>query len=147
MHIDETDRALLALLRDNARIPVADLARRVGVARTTVQARIERLEINGAITGYTLKSSPVTRPPLRATALVSIEPRSGPAVLDRLRVLPGVELVHTTSGRFDLMVQIAARTTEELDATLDRIGEARGVRSSESLIHLATRIDRIGMAT
>ena len=54
----------------------------------------------------------------------------------------GVELVHTTSGRFDLMVQIAADTTEELDKTLDQIGDARGVRSSESLIHLATKLDR-----
>jgi DNA-binding Lrp family transcriptional regulator len=144
MQIDETDHALLALLRDNARLPVADLARRLGLARTTVQARIERLESCGAIAGYTLKPSAATRPRLRATALVSIEPRSGPAVLDRLRSLPGVELAHTTSGRFDLMVQIAAQSTEDLDATLDRIGEARGVRSSESLIQLATKIDRAG---
>lgn len=142
IHIDETDRALLRLLQDNARAPVTDLARRLRLARTTVQARIDRLETGGVIAGYTLKPSAATRPALRATALVSIEPRSGPAVLDRLRALPGVEVVHTTSGRFDLMVQIAARTTEELDATLDRIGEARGVRSSESLIHLATKIDR-----
>ena len=144
MQIDETDQALLALLRDNARMPTATLARRLGLARTTVQARIERLERSGAIAGYTLRGSAATRPPLRATALVAIEPRSGPAVLDRLRALPGVETVHTTSGRFDLLVQITAHTTEELDATLDRIGEARGVRSSESLIHLATKIDRGG---
>ena len=72
------------------------------------------------------------------------EPRSAPAVLDRLRSLPGVEKVHTTSGRFDLLVQITAATTTELDDTLDRIGEARGVRSSESLIHLATKLDRSG---
>jgi DNA-binding Lrp family transcriptional regulator len=144
MQIDETDRKLLELLKRNARAPTAELARRLKLARTTVQARIERLETAGVITGYTLRANDATRPPLRATALVAIEPRSGPAVLDRLRALPGVEVVHTTSGRFDLLVQIAARTTEELDATLDRIGEARGVRSSESLIHLATKIDRSG---
>lgn len=142
LQIDDTDQALLALLRENARTPVTELARQLDLARTTVQARIERLEASGAITGYTLRASPATRPPLRATALVAIEPRSGPAVLDRLRTLPGVEVVHTTSGRFDLLVQIAAQTTEGLDETLDRIGEARGVRSSESLIHLATKIDR-----
>jgi DNA-binding Lrp family transcriptional regulator len=142
MQIDATDTQLLTLLRTNARAPVTELARALGLARTTVQARIERLENAGVITGYTLRTNAATRPALCATVLVSIEPRSAPAVLDRLRSLPGVQIVHTTSGRFDLLVQIAAATTAELDATLDRIGEARGVRSSESLIHLSTKIDR-----
>lgn len=146
MQIDATDRDLLNLLRENSRSPVAELARKLGLARTTVQARIERMETGGIIAGYTLRTSAATRPALHATVLVSIEPRSGPAVLGRLRVLPGVEVVHTTSGRFDLLIQVSAQTTDELDATLDSIGEARGVRSSESLIHLATKIDRAGRA-
>jgi len=144
MQIDVIDQKLLALLRDNARTPVAELARALGLARTTVQARIERLESTGAITGYTLRASDLTRPPLRATVLVSVEPRSAPTVLGRLRSLTGVEVVHTTSGRFDLLVQVTATTTSELDETLDHIGGARGVRSSESLVHLATKINRIG---
>lgn len=142
MQIDATDTQLLTLLRNNARTPVAELARAMGLARTTVQARIERMENARVIAGYTLRASLATRPALCATVLVSIEPRSAPAVLDRLRSLPGVQIVHTTSGRFDLLAQITAGTTAELDATLDRIGEARGVLSSESLIHLATKIDR-----
>jgi DNA-binding Lrp family transcriptional regulator len=144
MQTDDTDRQLLALLRDNARRSVAELARHLGLARTTVQTRIERLETLGIISGYTLKLSPAVRPPLQATVLISIEPRSGPEVLARLRSLPGVEVVHTTSGRFDLLAQVVAQTTDELDETIDRIGEARGVRSSESLIHLATKLDRSG---
>ena len=140
--MDETDRALLALLSGNARLPTATLARRLGLARTTVQARLERLERTGAIAGYTLRAGPAARPPLRATVLVSIEPRSGPAVLARLKSLPGVEAVHTTSGRVDLIVQLSAESTEALDETLDRIGETRGVKGSESLIHLATKLDR-----
>ncbi len=144
MQTDETDQNLLTLLRENARRPVADLARRLGLARTTVQARIERLESSGVISGYTLRTSAQARPPLQATVLISIEPRSGPAVLARLRGLPGVEVVHTTSGRVDLLAQVVAQTTTELDETIDRIGEARGVRSSESLIHLATKLDRTG---
>lgn len=142
MQSDDTDQRLVALLRENARRPVAELARHLGLARTTVQARIERLEATGAIAGYTLKPSATTRPPLQATVLMSIEPRSGPEVLARLRSLPGVEVVHTTSGRFDLLAQVVAQSTAELDQTIDHIAEARGVRSSESLIHLATKLDR-----
>ena len=144
MQTDETDQALLDLLADNARTPVATLARRLGLARTTVQARLDRLESSGVIEGYTLRLADRLRAPLRATALVSIEPRSAPAVLARLRSLPDVRTVHTTSGRFDLIVGLEARTTEELDETLDRIGEAKGVRGSESLIHLSTKLDRRG---
>ncbi|MDA3857777.1 MAG: Lrp/AsnC family transcriptional regulator [Roseovarius sp.] len=142
MQIDETDRALLALLGQNARLPVATLARKLGLARTTVQARLDRLEASGVIAGYSLRLGHEARPGLRATALVSIEPRSGPAVLARLKSLPQVRRVHTTSGRFDLIVTLEATTTQELDETLDRIGEAKGVRSSESLIHLSTKLDR-----
>lgn len=144
MQIDETDRALIASLQANARQPIADLARTLGLARTTVQARLDRLERSGIIVGYTVRLGTTADAPLRATALVSIEPRTGPTVLARLRSLPSVRTVHTTSGRFDLMVQIAADTTQELDETLDKIGETRGVRSSESLIHLSTKIDRGG---
>lgn len=142
MQSDEIDQKLMTLLRENARRPVAELARQLGLARTTVQARIERLETTGMITGYTLRASAATRSPLQATVLISIEPRSGPDVLSRLRSLPGVQVVHTTSGRFDLLAQVVAKTTAELDQTIDRIGEARGVKSSESLIHLATKLDR-----
>lgn len=142
MQIDELDEALIALLQDNARTPVALLARRLGLARTTVQARLDRLEMGGVIAGYTLRITAARRAALRATALVQIEPRSQPTVLSRLGSLPNVRNVHTTSGRFDLIVGLEADTTEELDETLDRIGETKGVRASESLIHLATKLDR-----
>jgi DNA-binding Lrp family transcriptional regulator len=79
---------------------------------------------------------------LRATALLTIEPRSGAAILQRLKPIDTVEKVSTTSGRFDLMIDIYANDTEELDQTLDKIGEIKGVKSSESLIHLSQKIDR-----
>lgn len=140
--MDETDQALLVLLAENARQPAATLARRLGLARSTVQARIERLEKTGAIAGYTLRQGPAMSPALRATVLISIEPRAGPAVLARLKAMPEVETVHTTTGRVDLIATLTAKTTEALDAALDRIGETRGVKGSESLIHLSTKLDR-----
>ncbi|WP_136439225.1 Lrp/AsnC family transcriptional regulator [Pacificoceanicola onchidii] len=142
MQIDETDQALIALLSDNARLPVADLARQLGIARTTVQARIERLLAKGALEGFTVRRGPGLRAPLRATVLVSIAPRAGAQVLSRLKTMPVVEEVHTTSGRVDMIVTLSAQSTEELDETLDRIGAVEGVKSSESLIHLSTKIQR-----
>lgn len=142
MQLDDHDQKLLALLQENARLPIATLARKLGLARTTVQSRIERLEAQGVIAGYTVRLSQKLRAPIRATVLIAIEPRTGPAVLSRLRSLAPVKTVHTTSGRFDLIALIEATDTESLDDTLDRIGDAKGVKSSESLIHLSTKIDR-----
>jgi DNA-binding Lrp family transcriptional regulator len=79
---------------------------------------------------------------LRASVLVTIEPRAQAGILIRLKSIPEVERVFTTSGRFDLLMQIAAPNTRALDEVLDQIGGLTGVRSSESLIHLSTRIDR-----
>ncbi len=143
MQMDETDRALIAALSENARRPVAMLARDLGLARSTVQARLDRLEASGIIAGYALKLGDAARAGLiRATVLISIEPRATPAVLARLKTLPQIRAAHTASGRFDMVLTVAARSTAELDATLDAIGEIDGVKGSESLIHLSTRIDR-----
>ena len=142
--IDETDRALVALLSTNARMPVADLARRLGLARTTVQARIERLVTRGAIAGFTIRRGAALKQAVRATVLVCIEPRAPGEALARPRQLCTGEAVHTTSERFHLKVILCAAATQELDRSLDRIAEARGVKSSESLIHLSTKIDRLG---
>ena len=144
IQIDETDTELIALLRRDARMPVAELARKLGLARTTVQTRIDRLLERGVIAGFTLRSGDALAAPIRATALVSIAPRTGPGVLSRLNALPNVEAVFTVSGRVDLVVEISARTTQDLDRTLDDIAEAKGVQSSESFIHLSTKIDRRG---
>ncbi len=143
--MDDKDRELIAQLEGNARLPVATLARRLGLARSTVQARIERLEEKGIIAGYALRLGDAARGDrIRATVLIAIEPRSTPAVLARLKTLTAVETAHTASGRFDMVLQLAAKSTSELDQTLDAIGEIDGVKSSESLIHLSTRINRLG---
>ena len=144
MQIDETDRALIAALSENARLPVADLARRLGLARTTVQARLDRLEARGAIAGYTLRRGSALRPALRATVLICVAPNAAATVIARLKASTEVESVHTTSGRFDLLVTLTAESTEALDQSLDRIVDAPGVHSSESLIHLSTKLDRGG---
>ena len=141
--MDELDRNILALLGADARMSVATLARRLKVARSTIQARLERLETSGIIAGYTLKlGESAKQGRLRASVLLSIEPRALAGVLQRLKSISEVEKVFTTSGRFDLLMQIACPNTQVLDQVLDQIGQMTGVKSSESLIHLSTRIDR-----
>ena len=141
--MDDLDRNILGLLGADARMSVAPLARRLKVARSTIQARLERLETTGVIAGYTLKLGEAARQGrLRASVLLTIEPRALAAVLTRLKAMSEVERVFTTSGRFDLLLQIAAPNTQLLDTLLDQIGGMTGVKSSESLIHLSTRIDR-----
>jgi DNA-binding Lrp family transcriptional regulator len=141
--IDELDRNIISLLGADARMSVATLARRLKVARSTVQTRLERLETTGMIAGYTLKLGEAAREGrLRASVLVTIEPRAQAGILIRLKNIPEVERVYTTSGRFDLLMQVAAPNTRALDDVLDQIGALTGVKSSESLIHLSTRLDR-----
>lgn len=141
--MDELDSNILGLLGADARMSVATLARRLKVARSTIQARLERLETNGVIAGYTVKLGEAAREGrLRASVLITIEPRAQAGILARLKSMTEVERVVTTSGRFDLLMQIAAASTTALDEALDQIGALQGVRSSESLIHLSTRIDR-----
>ena len=141
--MDDLDRNILTLLGADARMSVATLARRLKVARSTIQARLERLEASGIIAGYTLKLGEAARQGrLRASVLLTIEPRSQAAILTRLKGIGEVERVFTTSGRFDLLLQVAASNTQVLDSVLDQIGALTGVKSSESLIHLSTRLDR-----
>lgn len=141
--MDELDQKILAHLGRDARISVAVLARRLKVARSTLQARLERLESSGIIAGYTVRlGDRVTEGRIRATVLLSIEPRALAGMLPHLRDMPEVERIHTTSGRVDLLLQLAAASTHALDQALDKIGGLTGVRSSESLIHLSTKLDR-----
>ena len=141
--MDDLDRNIIGLLGADARMSVATLSRRLRVARSTIQARLERLETGGVIAGYTLKLGEGAREGrLRASVLLTVEPRSQAAILTRLKSIAEIERVHTTSGRFDLLLQIACPNTQVLDQVLDQIGAMTGVKLSESLIHLSTKIDR-----
>ncbi|MGF1658276.1 MAG: Lrp/AsnC family transcriptional regulator [Rubrimonas sp.] len=141
--LDDTDHALIRLLRRDARTPTAELARRLGVSRTTAQARIERLERQGVIGGYTILTGDAYDPGvIRATVLIQVEPRMTAATVAALRKMREVEGLFTTAGRFDMAIQLASAGTPQLDAALDRIGEMEGVRGMESLIHLTAKIDK-----
>jgi DNA-binding Lrp family transcriptional regulator len=142
-HLDETDRALLALLRENARAPTAELARRLTLSRTTVQSRIDKLERQRTISGYTVVVPDEFEASLvRAHVMITMAPRQSGAIEATLRKIAEVRVLHSVSGPFDLIAIVAAQSIGELDALIDRIGELDGVERTTSAIVLSTRIER-----
>lgn len=143
MTTNEKDRQLLALLSENARASTSLLARRLGLSRTTVQARIERLEREGVITGYGVRlSDEFERNIVKAHVLITAGPKAVARVTAELAAIPEVRTLHSVSGSFDLIAIVAAQSISELDHLIDRIGELEGVERTLSSIILSTRINR-----
>ena len=141
--LDTTDHMLLNLLRENARSSTAELARNLGLSRTTVQSRIERLERGGVVAGYTVKLADAVEAGLvRTFVLITLAPRQTKVIEAALRRLPEVRTLHSVSGPFDLLAIVAAASIGELDAVIDRIGLLEGVERTTSAIVLSTRIER-----
>lgn len=137
--MDETDHALLGLLRQNARLNVADLAHKLKVSRGTVTNRIRRLEDQQVIVGYTVKLRPEAEPErIRAWMGVMVEGNQSRLVIASLLGEPGVAALHDTNGRWDLLAELEARSMGELSEILERIRLISGIRSTETNIHLAT---------
>ena len=143
MQLDATDHALLTLLRENARAPAVDLARRLGLSRTTVTARLQRLEAARVIVGYTVKlDGDVESRAVRAHVTIVCQPKASPGVEAALRRMAEVRQLHSVSGPFDMIAVVAAPSVAELDRVIDRIGSLDGVERTTSAILLSTRIDR-----
>jgi DNA-binding Lrp family transcriptional regulator len=138
-----TDQELIALLRENARASTAELARRLGVSRSTVQSRIERLESRGVITGYGVRLAPDYEKGLvRAHVLLTVTPKQSDKVVRDLRARTAVRALHSVSGSFDMIVVVESPSISDLDALLDDIGAMHGVERTLSSIILSTRIER-----
>jgi DNA-binding Lrp family transcriptional regulator len=137
--MDDTDRQLLALLRDNARTPVVELAKKLRLARATVQNRIGKLENDGTIVGYTVRLRPEAEGHrIRAITSIEIEGHHGDAVRRALRGHPNVVALHTTNGRWDMMAELRADTLEAFDQLLSAIRSIPGISSTETSILLST---------
>lgn len=138
--LDDIDQQLITELRRDGRAALSDLAARLGVARATVRARMERLTERGEIAGFTVVTrGDVTALPVRGLMMIGIEGRGTDRVLARLTGLPEVIAVHMTNGRWDLIAEIGSRTLEEFDAVLALIRRLDGVTSSETSLMLTTR--------
>ena len=118
--LDDIDRQLLSLLQTNAREGTALLARKLGLARTTVVARIARLERSGVVAGYGVRlGTRLDASTVRAWCSLSVMPKAGPAVLRALGAMPEVEEVSAVSGPFDYLVCLRCTSHEQLDRLLD----------------------------
>lgn len=141
--MDDLDRHLLALLQANARMPTAELARQLKLARTTVVARIARLERDGIVAGYGLRlGGRIEQDAVRAFCALSVQARSGGAVIKALERMPEVQGAWAVSGEFDYMVQLRCATPQQLDEVLDRLGQLDGVRQTQTSMVLSQKIDR-----
>lgn len=137
--MDELDQQLIALLRQNARLNVADLAHKLGVSRGTVNNRMRKLEDSQVILGYTVRLRPEAESErIRAWMGVLIEGNTTRQVIASLLGEPGVVALHDTNGRWDLLAEIEAGSTRELSDVLERIRLISGIRSTETNIHLAS---------
>ena len=138
-NIDDTDRELLALLRQDARLPVATLATKLKVARGTVQNRMKRLERDGVIVGYTVRVKPQAEAHrIRALMTIVVEGNRGAEVLKALRGHPNVTGLHSTNGRWDLIAELRADTLEAFDRALGNIRLIDGIASTETSLLLST---------
>ena len=137
--MDDLDQKLISLLRQNARLTVADLAHKLGVSRGTVNNRMRKLEDEGVIVGYTVRLRPQAQPErIRAWMGVQIEGNTTRQVIASLLGDPGVVALHDTNGRWDLLAEIEAASMRELSDVLERIRLISGIRGTETNIHLAT---------
>ncbi len=143
MSITDPDQRLIALLRENGRYSVAELARRLFVSRTAAQARLEKLEKKGVIAGYTVRLSREYREAeVRALVMVKARPSKRTAIEVALSRIPGLMTLYSISGEFDLTAVVAAHSVTDLDDAIDRIGNIEGVEDTMSSVILATKIDR-----
>lgn len=137
--MDALDERLLTLLRHDARAGLTTLAGRLRVSRATVRARMERLQKSGEILGYTviLRADAVEQP-VRGIMMIKVEGHAADPVVRALTGLAEVSTVHTTNGRWDLVVELGTDTLSAFDAVLRRIRLIPGITDTETSLLLAT---------
>ncbi len=135
--MDDLDRNLVALLRRDARLPVASLSATLGVSRATVRARMQRLIDTGTITGFTVTLGTDIAEGVRAVMMVEVEGQAADKVMDRLSGLPEVRGLHATNGRWDIVAELESRSLTDFDALLRRVRLIGGIKNTETSILLA----------
>ncbi|MFT6674079.1 MAG: DNA-binding Lrp family transcriptional regulator [Sulfitobacter sp.] len=138
--MDETDHRLIAALRHDARMSLSDLAARLTLSRATVRARVARLRDGGEIVGFSVVTrADVMHDPVRGLMMIGIEGRGTERITRQLSGMAELRAVHSTNGRWDVIVEIGTETLEQFDEVLYRIRKLDGVVASETSLLLKTR--------
>ena len=138
--MDKTDERLIAALKEDGRASISDLAASLNLSRTTVRTRMERLQASGDILGFSVVlKRDVASQPVRGLMMIGIEGRGTDRITRQLIALPQVRAVHSTNGRWDLIVAIGADTLEEFDTVLAQIRRFDGIAHSETNLLLNTK--------
>ncbi|MEM1286238.1 MAG: Lrp/AsnC family transcriptional regulator [Pseudomonadota bacterium] len=139
--MDSQDIALISELRRNARASISDLAIIVGLSRATVRNRLERLQKNGVIVGFSVVlADDVREHPVRGLMMLGIEGRGTDRIIRSITGLADVRAVHSTNGRWDLIVELRTQTLEDLDRVITKVRKLDGVMTSETNLLLATHM-------
>jgi len=137
--MDDTDRRLIALLRADARAPVATLAKALGVSRGTVQNRIDRMIAQGALQGFTIRLRADAEPSrIRAITMIAVEGERAERIIKQLRGYPEIAAIHTTNGRWDLVLELSTESLEAFDKALQRMRQIKGIAGSETSLLLSS---------
>ncbi len=137
--MDDTDRQLIGLLRNNARASVASLAKALKVSRGTVQNRMARLVAEGTVVGYTVRLKPdIEEQRMRAFMTVAVEGNQVDGVIRAMRGEPAVTALYSTNGRWDIVAELRADSLEGFDRVLARIRLIEGISQTETSLLLST---------
>jgi DNA-binding Lrp family transcriptional regulator len=137
--MDVLDERLVTLLRHDGRRSISDLAVDLGVSRATVRARLERLERQGDILGYTvILRADALEQRVRGITMIEVEGHAADRVVRALGGFPEISAIHTTNGRWDLVVELNTDTLTQFDAVLRKMRLIQGITGSETTLLLAT---------
>ncbi len=143
MRLTFKDQELLSVMRGNARASTTELAQILGVSRSTVQKRLERLETQGVIAGYTVQlSSAYLDQEIKAHVMITVSPAMTNDIIKNMEKLDGVRAIYSVSGPHDLIAEVAAMSVTELDKMIDHIIAIEGVDRTVSSVILSTRLKR-----
>lgn len=139
--MDSTDTKIIAELRRNSRISQSDLALIVGLSRVTARTRLKRLQAEGVIIGFTvILAEDLQDHPVRGLMMLGIEGKGTERISRTIGGIAAVQAIHSTNGKWDLVVELGTETLNELDKVLAKIRKLDGVSTSETSLLLATQM-------